>query len=433
MVSSTSSAAPSAWGAWGSQPAPLDPLLTRIRSGQIHSLVLFSSQRIRLDDWPRLFDALADAESLGHPVTSLSLSGHAIPELAAEAIQRYMKVAQKLSHLAVLGAAGVDSDLAPWANGLSEGHGSELTSLDLSGKRLGGPVPMLTQMLVTLKESLKELVIYGNSCPELDFSLVGSNEHQLTALTTLDLAASQLTPAALQQWIQLCPNLKSLILSENPLLGGGAGDWLASAKLDHLESIDLSDCNITDEQLSKLLDASRFPKVSKILVAGGSVTGSTLSTVGPSRSVEALSLARCPLGQALDGEALSRAFPALQSLDMGECRSVTVDTLVGVLKHSPALKSVTLRGISCVGLAALLDVGGVSAMVDMDLVRFTLCFGFLFRRAALPLSMLTCTRLDGMWFVVHGTQGSGYRIALGSSLASRYEPVLRRFGRYDGA
>ncbi|KNE62726.1 hypothetical protein AMAG_18907 [Allomyces macrogynus ATCC 38327] len=192
-----------AWGqpAWGADPAPLDPLLAQIRAGKVRDLTLFSSQRVRTEDWARLFDALADADRAGHGVRSLHISGHQIPTDANAALHTYLsEAATALTALAILARDATDADLAPWANGLAAAQVVNLEELDVSGKALAGPCANLGRFVNAAARSLRKLDVAANAGT---LSLPAGTT--LPTLATLVLADCDLDAPALRGWLALHP------------------------------------------------------------------------------------------------------------------------------------------------------------------------------------------------------------------------------------
>ncbi|KAI9217879.1 hypothetical protein BC828DRAFT_440556 [Blastocladiella britannica] len=368
--------------AWGPQPAPLDPLLSQIRSGRTRTLVLFSSQRVRADDWPRLFDALADAERSGHGVTSISMSGQTVPVDAYSALETYLSVASSLTELACLPRDATDAELGPWARGFSSLSISALAKLDLSGKALGTEPTESKSQLATLLEaveaSLTSLSLAGTA-PMLPASLAPPTG-ALTNLHTLDLSDCDLSPSALRAWIAAVGSLalRTLRLSGNPGLfptdsSSSDEEELGSVLATYapnLTSLTLSETPIpTGTALASVLAAC--PHLKTLDVSGAVADVLEFSPVEVREALTSLTLTGAGF-TSVNAGAVMVAFPNLSHLDLSECRAggASVAVVAAILGHGGSLRSLALRGVSLVGIVAAAAAEGAwerAGVTSLDL------------------------------------------------------------------
>ncbi|KAJ3374384.1 hypothetical protein GGF31_007904 [Allomyces arbusculus] len=348
-----------AWGqpAWGADPAPLDPLLAQIRAGKVRDLTLFSSQRVRTEDWARLFDALAEADRAGHGVRSLHISGHRIPTEAHAALHTYLsEAATALTALAILARDATDADLAPWANGLAAAKVVNLEELDVSGKALAGPCANLGRFVNAAAQSLRKLDVAANAGT---LSLPAGTT--LPTLATLVLADCDLDAPALRGWLAATPNVADLDVAGNTRIAADVPAWAPLAA--NLTAVAVAGTHFDDAALTALLHAC--PSLQTVNAAECRVTGTELANDLRAPKCTTLVLRKNPVA-ALDR--ILTAVPNVEVLDVAECKGLDASHLNAVLQM-PRIQTVGFRGNT---VEADPTAGGKSAAVTLDLTATNL-------------------------------------------------------------
>ncbi|KAL7747000.1 hypothetical protein RI367_007613 [Sorochytrium milnesiophthora] len=315
----------SAWGV-----ASLQPLIDKVRAGSVAEVHVFSSRKVRADDWPALFNALAANRS----VKRLAISGHALPPAAIEPLQRVLASHPALSNLAILPRSATDSDLACLLS-----TSCPLTTLDLSSKSIASPAPNLAQLLSL--NSLRHVDLSGN--PLTTLAIDG---HALAHLESLCLADTQLTSAAVASLLGASSGLRSLDLSG--VVSLGADQAIAHSLAQGPSSLTCLRLAGTAAGTDTLLSALQMPSLQELYLGGCTGTVNLTSVSTNSATLRVLDLSRTtlqPVPTPADLSTLLALFPALERLDLSEC-SLDHEHLCAILSSAPALVRLSFRGNS---------------------------------------------------------------------------------------